>query len=485
MLPHAQTSGCSKDETIPGHANFLNFCMIKKIRDLFGWLTLAIAITSSLAAKGITLQDALATAYKTNPTLLAARAQLRSKDEDIAQAASHWRPTAQINVTRSERSDVVTGGTPGQNQIFSSQFPALSYEFEVTEPIYRGGRTEAELDAALAGIRAQRASLISTEEKTLLDVATDYCDVVRDDAGVDLQLHNEEYLAKKLEATRAQYSGGELSKTDVAQAEAAYQQARAQRFAAESTAVESRQHYLRDVGSDPGQVSYPSANLPIPMTAEESAHVASIQNPDVLAAQFTVEYARATESDTEDQALPQLNLVGTAQHQDGASFKKERENLLGVSLRLTIPVYSGGAVESMTRAAEQTIEMDSQQVEVQRAIATSTAFANWSKVHADNLSIDAYKNQVSANGIALEGVEHQQASGEKTLLDVLNANQALLQSQLNLNSGTHDEVVAQYTLNQATGMLTAQNLKLPVEYYDPVQNFDSIKDRWFGFGISK
>jgi outer membrane protein len=433
----------------------------------------------------MTLADALAQSYQTNPELQAARAALRSADEGISQALSHWRPTIKLNAGQSESREYVSGGTPSQNLFYSGQSPTSSYSVSLNQALFRGGRTLDETRQAMASIRAERNRLISTEQNVFVKVVTDYCDVVRDNSALEFNLHDEQFLAKKVQSTRAQLVGGELSKTDLSQAEAALEQARAARFLAQSTAERSRANFRRDVGIEPGILEYPPVTEWYPKTQEEVTNIALAENPDVLAATFEVRAAEEAVNDAIHQALPQINLSASAQRIEGAAFFNSHENILSVGVQLSVPIYSGGTLESAARAAQQTAAKVRHQLDAKRAeILASTQIA-LAQAQAQKLSMSAYLSQIKSNEIALEGVQHQQASGERTILDVLNAEQALLQSRLNLNSSHHDGVVASFRLAQALGRATARRLKIAVKYYDPQVNFEDARDRWFGFGINE
>lgn len=434
------------------------------------------------AAEALSLREALAYAYTNNPQLLAERAQLRALDETVNQALGNWRPTAQLSTSQGYLNDDTTGGTLFQDQYNSYQIPRATYNLTVSQPLYRSGRTDAQVRKAMDTVRAEQAHLTSIEQQVLLKAATDYADVVQAEAAVELNIHNQQTLMQRLKSARAQLAGGAMTRVDVAQAEAAAQQAAATRYQAEIKAATARQSFLRDVGIQPGSVAYPSEPLALPASKQEALERAGVWNPDVLSADFS---RAAAEDDIDvnfDQFLPKIDLIGTIQHQDNVYFKHEHDNFGSVTVKLSMAPYSGGVVESQTRAAKQTMEMRRQQVDGARASAAADAGSAWEKMMAQKPIMESYRLAALADVTALQGVEIQQKSGERTFLDVLNAEQTLLQVRQNYNDASHDKIVAEYTLASAMGLMTALSLRLPVRYYDPARHLDAVKDRWFGFG---
>ena len=447
----------------------------------------AVLILSALPTFGNaqTFRDALAHAYQTSPKLLAEQANLRAADESVPQAEANWRPTVQVTGSAGIAHDDVTGGTAQQDQFLSTQYPTRSYGLSVTQPIYRGGRTVAQTKQALNSVRSEAANLAQTEEDILLQAITDYLDVVRDQALLALAIDNENVLRAQLDAGQAKYIGGEQSRADVAASTAAYNEAIAQRMQAGINLAGSQLNFQRDIGLTPGSLMLP-ADLSAPaMTRDEAEQVALRDNPKLSAARFTELAAEASVDLTFGQALPNIAIVGTVRHQEDASFIGERETIAAVSVQLTVPLYSGGLVESQTRAAKQTVERRRHEIDLAVEDTISETNSAWIQAETLRHGVRAYEAQIAANEVSLEGVQQQQMAGERTILDVLNVEHNLFQSRVNLIQTQHDWLLANYRLMASLGRLTARNLGLNVERYDPDRYLDAVKNKWFGFGVPK
>lgn len=460
-----------------------------------------------------TLQEALTTAYNNNPQLLAERATLRATDENVPQALSNWRPTVTVNGSEgidhnsikqdcgkifqgiNECAGVPTtirssreGGTVVNsltNNAFSQNLSPQSYGLTITQPIYRGGRTEAQTDQATNLVRSERAHLISVEQNVLLNVAGDYVNVVRDQAEVDLNVNNEQVLRRQLEATQDRFRVGEVTRTDVAQAEAAYAAAIASRQQAEGNLQISRSGYERDVGEMPGKLLPPTATLELPTSRDEATEFSAAANPDVIAAQFAQSAAEDNVRLVRGQLLPTLTLQANIQRQKEASSAGQTVDDMTLTTNLTVPLYEGGAVFSQSRQAQQTVSQRRSQVDQARLVASQMAAQAWEQLVSDRAQIVSQQSQIKANEIALDGVQQEASVGSRTVLDILNAEQTLFQSRANLVVSQHDEAIAEFSLAVAVGRLTAEQLKLPVTYYDPQINYDEVRNKFFGFGDIK
>jgi len=249
----------------------------------------AFAIALTLMApptNAMSLPEALALAYTNNPQLASERAQLRTADEGVAQAVSNLRPSVQVSASDSFTKDMVSGGTALQNQFYSGQTPHDSYGVSVSEALYRGGRTTAQINQALDTVHAEYWHLMSIEQQVLLAAMTDYADVLRDQAILELDLRDEQALLGRLTATKARLAGGEAGRIDVSDTEAAYRQAVAERSLAEAKIAGSRYNFQRDVGVFPTRLAYPRTTLSLPLNISDAETMAANSNPDVLSALF-------------------------------------------------------------------------------------------------------------------------------------------------------------------------------------------------------
>jgi TolC family type I secretion outer membrane protein len=445
------------------------------VRGLAPALLVALASTGAEAAS---LYDALATAYSSNPTLEAARAQLRATDEGVPQVLSEWRPTVLGTAQGGHEWDDQHKPLPLQQET-----NPRSYGVTVRQPIFDGFGTVAGTSQAENQVQAGRAQLTDTEQNILLAAVTAYMNVVRDAAVLDLNHNNEKVLQAQLEATKARFEVGELTRTDVAQAEASLQGAIASRIQAEGQLTTSQAIYRQVIGDDPVDVKMPTEAPALPSSREESAAL-SQGTPAVLAAQFQ---ERAAKDDIDVQfsaMLPTVSLEGSYQRQQDVGQRDSETDVGSVVGQVTIPLYQAGAPDSRVRQSKQ-VYMQSKRLTDQALRAAEREAVNaWTALQTATAQSRSFEEQVRANEIALDGVRQEQEVGARTILDVLDAQQALLTSQVSLVSSQTDRVVAEYRLVAAGGALTAQNLGLNVEFYDPRQHYDAVRNKFIGTGPS-
>jgi outer membrane protein len=447
----------------------------------------ALLLLAGASASAQTMTEAFAYAYNNNPQLLAQRAALRASDEGVPQALANWRPTVnfsgQAGYERGgfEVPDPITG-LPTPTTFSSFTFKSLS--LTVTQPVYRGGRTEAQTRQAINIVEATRAQTLGVETTVLQAVAQGYLDVVRDQTLVEVSRNNEQVLRKQLEATRDRFRVGEVTRTDVAQAESSLAQATAQRIQAEGTLETSRAEYTRAVGHPPGRLVMPRERPVLPATRDEALSLASNDNPNVISALFSELAARDNVDVVRGQLLPQVSIVGTLSRSIAPNFTQQNDRLdsATVAAQLTMPLYEGGAVYSQTRQAEQTVGQRRSQVDDARRAAVQLATQTWETLQATRAAIASFDAAVRAAQIALEGTQQEALVGSRTVLDVLIAEQQLFTTQSQLVTAQHDAALAEFTLAAAIGRLIAPELKLPVQLYDMGRHYKQVKDKWLGFG---
>jgi outer membrane protein/adhesin transport system outer membrane protein len=445
-------------------------------RDLLRGALLAAAVGFAGPAAAETLEEALAAAYANNPTLQAARAELRATDELVPQALSGWRPTAAIN------------GQIGQewedtSDVGSETLTPRSAELSVTQPLYRGGRTVAGTAQAENLVLAQREVLLSVEQDVLLQAVAAYMDVLREEAVLELNINNEQVLLRQLEAARDRFEVGEITRTDVAQAESRLSGATAQRIAAEGQLTSSRAIYRQVIGDTPGTLVQAGPAGELPASADETV-AASAGTPNVRAAEYAERAAREGIDVVFGELLPSLSLTGSLSTGEDQSRKNVSTDSAAIIAQVTIPLYQAGGVTSRVREAKQRVSQRRQDIEVQRRLAAQTATTAWQALETARAQIQSFEAQVRAAEIALEGVQQEAAVGSRTVLDILDAEQELLNGRVSLVQARRDEVVASYQVVSAVGRLTALELGLPVEAYDSERYYQEYRDTWWDLGPS-
>ena len=447
----------------------------------------AVWITGPAAAQ-LTLQEALALSYETNPTLLAEIANLRATNELIAQALAGYRPTveaegsygAEWNETVSNEIDI--DGV--SRRLTDSDFidPA-SVGINLSQPIWQGGRTPAQVRQAENLIQSGRAQVISTEQSVLLDAATAYMDVVQNQAVLELQINNEQVLERQLEATQDRFEVGEVTRTDVSQAESRLAGAVADRINAEGTLSSSRAEFERVIGVFPGTLEPPRPLVGLPTSLEETIALAEVNNPAVVGAEFTERASQEGVDVARADLLPQIFLRGAVRHDHDPQDLVERVDTASVTAQITVPLYQAGAVTSRVREARHVANQNRIQIDEARRTSIEGAISAWEGLVTSRAAINSLVAQVRAADIALEGVQQEALVGARTVLDVLDAEQELLDARVGLVQAQRDEVVAGFQVLSAVGQLTARDLGLPVEYLDFDSHYDEVRNLWWGTSI--
>lgn len=454
-------------------------CLPTRIAGVLAFGLAVWAAPSLVAAQS--LDEALAAAYAGNPTLEAARARLRATDELVPQALSNYRPTASVSGDLGaewERSNSF-----GFDDFNSETTDPRAARLNLSQPLYRGGRTVAETKQAENLIEAERARLVAVEQDVLLRAVSAYVDVVRDQAVVELTENNEAVLTRQLQATRDRFSVGEVTRTDVSQAESRLARATALRIQAEGNLISSRANYRELVGQTPGTLSAPASPLDLP--ADEAETIAgSENNPSIAAALFAEQAARDGTDVVFGELLPRLSLDGELRTQYDTGFEGQETNAASITARLTIPLYQAGGVESRVREAKQRVAQRRQEVDAQRRNAIQNATSAWQALATARAQILSFEAEVKAAETALDGVEQEQQVGSRTVLDVLDAQQELFVAQVNLVRSKRDEIEAGHRVLGAIGRLTAQDLGLPVELYDVTKHYNEVRGKWWGVNAS-
>jgi len=445
--------------------------------------TAGLALTATLTAPAAfaeSLVEALASAYQNNPTLLAERASLRATDEGVASALSGWRPTVQIDGDAGFSESETTSVTSGFTTTTKDSLQPRSFSFTITEPLYRGGRTEAETLSAENLVDAGRAGLAVTEQRVLLDAVTAYMDVLRNKTVVQLNRNNERVVERQLQAARDRFEVGEVTRTDVAQAEARAAQAKADRIGAEGNLISSRATYRQFIGDLPGKLEWPARIGGVPANERDALQAASTANPTIVSANFSELSARDDIDVAISDLLPQVSLRGAYDRSFDVSAFTEELDSLSLSAVVTVPLYQSGAVHSAVRRSKQIASQRRLEYEEARRAVFEEVTRAWESLITAQAQISAFQAQVRAAELALEGVEQETIVGLRTTLDVLDAEQEVFAAGVNLVSAERDAVVSSYWVKATIGELTAVALELPVERYDADAHYRSVRDKWFG-----
>ncbi len=450
-----------------------------------------------------TLEQALSDAYLINPVLNAERARLRATDEQVALAKSGLRPfisgSADTNFVN-QNSDVKqarkqnnfldlgplgqipidTGGSSGGATSDGITHPG-GYSVQLTQPLFEGFQNLNAIRQAKSTVQAARESLRTVEQTVLLDATTAYVNVVRDTAIVKLRENDVTVLTEQLKATRDRFDVGEVTRTDVAQAEARRSEALATLAAAQANLKTSRAAYEQIIGHPPGNLATPpSIKHLLPGNIDTAMTLGDGENPIILAAVYQEEASLYAVEQIMGELLPQVTLEAQYEKRFDQSQTLRELETTTVTGRVNVPFYQGGGVSARVRQAKETNNQLKKEVEDARLRVHADVIANWGILQSSGPAITSAQSAVDANKIALTGVREEEKVGQRTTLDVLDAVRELLNSQIGLVTALRDRVVAEYSLYSAIGRMDAQTLGLPVPYYDPIEHYDIVKNKWFG-----
>ena len=440
--------------------------------------TVAAALVAGPAAAADTLRAALVSTYQANPTINAQREALQATDATVAIARSQSRP--QVAATVGLNRDLTRSGVLNTGR---GKGPVVSGGLDLSLPLFQGGRVRNSVAAARTRVEAGRATLRAVEGDVFTDAVGAYMDVIRDRAIVELNQNQIRVLTTNLEAVRDRFEIGDVTRTDVAQSEARLSLARAQLETARARLAGSEENYRRIIGRSPGDLAPPDPLPPLPTTGEEAVRIALVQNPDIIAigrqaraAGLDVNVARADRLPTVSGVVSgdYVNTVG------GSSIGIPRagsQTTIGLNTR--IPLYQGGLPSARIRQA-QAIEgqVQEQVIGTERQVVANARSA-WASYDAAQRAIQSNQVAVSANELALEGARAERTVGTRTVIEVLNAEQELLNSQVQLVSARRDAYVAGFQLLNAMGQAEADDLGLEGgPLYDPTGNYRRVSTGW-------
>ena len=440
------------------------------------WAALALGLGD---ARAETISGALVKAYLNNPQINTQRAAVRAADENIPRARAGLMP--QVNAVASD-------GVSAMQTVYSSKYQnwlgqnPRGYGVTVGQTLWDGRKTENSMSQAESNVLGQREVLRNIEQNILLQALTAYMDVLKNAAILDLNKSNVQVLTEQLRQTRDRFNVGELTRTDVAQAESSLAGAQAQVLVAESTLSASLATYREVIGDDPKSLA-PVAPLTrqLPKNVDQAVAVSQLEHPAIVAALHGVDAALLAIKISEAALLPTLALQGSVSNQwDSQTAPRAKVFNAMVNGQINIPLYDGGATYAGIRQAKEQLGQQELTADQQRDLVRAGVVAAWGANANSAGVIRAAKAQVDSAEVALEGVREQAKVGQRTTLDVLNAQLAVLNARVQLVTAQHDQVVSSYTLLSAIGRLSTGNLGLSVVEYDPRTHFDQVKNKYFG-----
>jgi outer membrane protein len=442
---------------------------------------LLLACAGPVPALADTIEAALVRSYQGNPQLNAQRAQVRATDENVPQALSGYRPkvalTASAGVQYSDQQlnqGVHTGGLHG------TQTPK-AVGLTATQTVYDGQITANKTRAAEAQVSGAREGLRVLEETVLLNAATIYMDYLRDSATVEVQRSNVHVLEETLKQTRDRFNVGEVTRTDVAQAEAQLAAGKTQELTAESQLVTTKANFRRIIGNDPENLQPGSpVDRFLPKTLPAAIDLSLIENPNVTAAMYGIDVSLLTVKINEGALLPAVTVqaaVNQSYEQQLTVFKTFNASL---AMQLSVPIYQGGTEYSLIRQSKETVTQQRLVLDQTRDQIRANTVQFWGQLEANKAQVVSAQAQVTAAEVALNGVREEAKAGQRTTLDVLNAQQALVNARIALVTAQHDRVVSSYTVLSSVGRLSPQVLGLATQVYDPSVHYQQVRDSWFG-----
>jgi outer membrane protein len=448
-----------------------------------------------------TLQQALTDAYLINPVLNSERARLRATDEQVALAKAGLRPfisgsgdvgfmhtrtvTPRVPPTTIEVPQAmgppVPVVIPGSGGVSNATTHPRGVAVQLTQPLFEGFQNLNAIRGAKSTVQAARESLRGVEQTALLDAVTAYVNVVRDAAIVRLRENDVTVLTEQLKATKDRFDVGEVTRTDVAQAEARRSEALSTLAAAQANLKTSNAAYEQIIGHPPGKLETPPSILALlPSSLDDAMTLGDGENPIILAAIYQEETSLYAVQQIMGEMLPTATIQAQYSHRFDPSQQVSETETTTVTGRVDVPFYQGGGVAARVRQAKETNNQLKKEVEDARLRVHADVLSSWGILQSSGAAIASAQAAVDANKIALTGVREEEKVGQRTTLDVLDAQRELLNSQIGLVTALRDRVVAEYSLYAAIGRMDAQTLGLPVPYYDPLEHYDIVKNKWFG-----
>jgi outer membrane protein len=442
---------------------------------------LLLALAGPTPALADTIEAALVRAYQNNPQLNAQRAQVRSTDENVPQALSGYRPRVALTANGGyQYQDTLSSPGPGNTPINGPSVPR-SVGVTVTQTLYNGNITGNRTRAAESQVSGSREALRSLDQSVLLQGASIYMDYLRDAATLEVQRSNVRVLEQTLKQTRDRFNVGEVTRTDVAQSEAQLAAGKTQALTAEANLTTTRANFRRIIGNEPTNLAPGSpVDRFLPASLAGAVELGLIEHPNVTAAMFGIDVNFLQVKVAEGALLPTIALqVGATQGNEQSLIQYRSFNASAIA-QANWQLYDGGNTYSLIRQSKENLAQQRLNLETTRDQTRATVVQWWGSLQAGKAQVQSAQAQVTASEIALNGVREEAKAGQRTTLDVLNAQQALVNARVALVTAQHDRVVASYQVLAAIGRLSPQVLGLATTVYDPTVHYHQVRDSWAG-----
>lgn len=439
------------------------------------------ALAGPTPALADTIEAALVRAYQNNPQLNAQRAQVRSTDENVPQALSGYRPKVGINLSTGYQYQDIQQVQKGLAIHSDPPLQPNSASLTVNQTLYNGNQTANRTRAAESQVSGAREALRVLEQTVLLQAATAYMDYLRDAATLEVQRSNVRVLEQTLKQTRDRFNVGEVTRTDVAQSEAQLAAGRTQALTAESNLTTTRANFRRIIGNEPTNLAPGSpVDRFLPGTIASAVNLSLVENPNVTASMFGIDVNYLQVKINEGALLPTVTLQAAVSQSYQQTLTVFRTTSASAIATASVPIYQGGGEYSLIRQSKENLAQQRLNLETTRDQIRATVVQAWGQLEAGKAQVKSAQAQVTASEIALNGVREEAKAGQRTTLDVLNAQQALVNARVALVTAQHDRVVASYSVMSAVGRLAPQVLGLNTTVYDPSVHYQQVRDSWAG-----
>ena len=437
----------------------------KYLRSIF--LGLLVLTGSGEAANATSLFEALSESYRSNPQILQQRSKYRSTQEQVEQARSDWFPKANLSSNYTKQNTTLD---QADNSTIKSSKTPLGYGVSVTQPIFRGFRTVAAVDRTNNNLLAQKSQLLMTQQDVFRQVVSAYMSILRDQTIYEASIQNQERLTKQLDITKARLKAGDVTKTDLAIAEASVAKSAADLSNAKAALEQSKSLFIRTVGFEAKDLSKPELTFQMPKDRDEAVALALENNPDLQQAVYLEKSSRSSIREARGQMLPEVDLTGSYNKTNddksfgGSTSYDDTETAVGA--RLTMPLYQGGKLMSQLRQTKHDANARKEQLADTRRRIKDLAVHSWESWQSAIEQVKAYQKDIESARIAADGIQIEAKAGSRTIIDVLDAQQTLLNAQTSLARAEHDEIVSRFDLLAATGRLTVDQLQISVDAAD-------------------